>query len=498
MPHSQSVEAPSGGPRGSGAPRADRDGLWSPGRRGLTGGLALTITLVAFEALAISTVMPVVAADLGGIELYGWVFTAFMLASLVGIVVAGALIDRRGLGFPFAAGLTLFAIGLVIGGLAPTMPVLVAARVIQGLGAGVIPPVAYVAIGRSLPERLRPRMFATLSTAWVLPGVLGPAIAGVVADLFDWRLVFLGLLPMLAVAAAISFGPVASIGSPAPSSAGEATAAASMRRRLPLALAVALGTGLVLAGLTSGAVVATIGLLAAGLVLALPAIARLTPPGTLRAARGLPTAVLMRGILTFVFFGVEAYVALALVDGRGLSAAQAGISLTVATVTWTAGSWIQARFASRIDPERFIVVGLAVTIVGLAAFAAVLLPGVTPWVSIPTVAVAGLGMGLAYSPTTLIVLRRAAAGEQGSASAALSLADSLGTALGTGITGAFVAAAARGGLASTAGLAPGFAVAIGVGLAGLVVGRRLREASEPATVGERARAAAAGTGPAEA
>ena len=64
----------------------------------------------------------------------------------------------------------LFAIGLLIGGLAPSMPILVGARFIQGLGAGTIPPIAYVAIGRSLPESLRPRMFATLSTAWVLPG----------------------------------------------------------------------------------------------------------------------------------------------------------------------------------------------------------------------------------------------------------------------------------------------------------------------------------------
>lgn len=450
-------------------------GLWSPGRRSLTGGLVLTVTLVAFEALAISTVMPIVAADLGGLELYGWVFTAFMLASLIGIVVAGALIDRRGLGLPFAAGLGLFAIGLVIGGLAPTMEVLVLARLIQGLGAGVVPPVAYVAIGRSLPESLRPKMFATLSTAWVLPGVIGPAIAGAVADLLDWRLVFLGLLPLLAIAVAISFRSVAAIGAPADAEGREHSAALSMRRRLPLAIAVAFGTGLALAGLTSPVIGLTVVLVVAGLAIGLPSIARLTPAGTLRAKRGLPTAVLMRGILTFAFFGVEAYVALTLVDGRGLSATQAGITLTAATVTWTAGSWIQARFASRVTPERFITAGLAVAIVGLAGFTLVLDPAISPWVSIPTIAVAGLGMGLAYSPTTLIILSRAAPAEQGSASAALSLSDSLGTALGTGVTGAFVAAAARGGDPSTHGLAPGFAVALAVALVGLLLTPRLRE-----------------------
>lgn len=475
-------------------PHGPGDSLWSPGRRSLTGGLVLTITLVAFEALALSTVMPVVAEDLGGIELYGWVFTSFMLASLVGIVVAGALIDRRGLGVPYAAGLGLFAIGLVIGGLAPSMEILVVGRFIQGLGAGVVPPVAYVAIGRSLPERLRPKMFATLSTAWVLPGVLGPAIAGVVADLFDWRFVFLGLLPLLGLAAVISFRSVASVAAPAAAVSGEAIASASMRRRLPLAIAVAFGTGLTLAGMTSGEAALSVALVIVGLLIGLPAIARLTPAGTLRAARGLPTAVLLRGILTFAFFGVDAYIALALVDGRGLTATQAGISLTAATITWTAGSWVQARYATRVSPERFIAMGLPVVIVGLASFAMVLHPAISPWVSIPTVAIAGFGMGLAYSPTTLIVLRRAAPAAQGSASAALSLADSLGTALGTGVTGAFVAAAVRAGEPSVSGLLPGFVVAVGVACVGLILSPRLGpgRAATPATP------VAASTGAAEA
>ena len=184
-------------------------------RRGLTGGLVLTITLVAFEALAVSTVMPIVASELGGMELYGWVFTAFFLGSLIGIAVVGGIIDRGGLGRPFALGLGLFAIGLLIGGLAPSMPILVVARFIQGLGAGTIPPIAYVAIGRSLPEPLRPRMFATLSTAWVLPGVIGPALAGLVGESLGWRYVFLGLLPFIAVAGLLTIRAIAAVAVPA-------------------------------------------------------------------------------------------------------------------------------------------------------------------------------------------------------------------------------------------------------------------------------------------
>jgi MFS family permease len=440
---------------------ADGDGLWSTQHRNLTVGLILTITLVAFEALAVSTVMPIVAGELGGLELYGWVFTAFMLGSLIGIVVAGV-------------GIGLFAIGLVIGGLAPSMGILVAARFLQGLGAGAIPPIAYVAIGRRLPERLRPQMFATLSTAWVLPGVIGPALAGLIGDTIGWRFVFLGLLPLIGVAAWISLPALRRVGAPPAAAEGEARASASVRRRIPLAILVAVGTGLFLAGLGSGETVLLVGLVGAGLALGLPALRALTPRGTLRVARGLPAAVLMRGMLTFTFFGVDAYVALALVEWRGLSAAEAGISLTAATLTWTAGSWIQARLAPRFAPERFVRVGIAVVIVGLALFSVVLLPEVSPWLAVPTFGVAGLGMGLAYAPLTLIVLKEASEGEQGSASAALSLLDSLGTALGTGATGALVAAAERSGDPVARALAAGFAVAIGVGVVALLLTGRLR------------------------
>src|SRR5438309_1932033 len=101
---------------------AGTDGLWAPQRRALTAGLILTITFIASEALAVVTVLPVVARDLGGLDLYGWVFSAFMLGSVVGIVVAGREADRRGPAAPYLGGVILFGAGLVVAGLAPSMP----------------------------------------------------------------------------------------------------------------------------------------------------------------------------------------------------------------------------------------------------------------------------------------------------------------------------------------------------------------------------------------
>jgi MFS family permease len=453
------------------------DGLWSPGRRALTIGLVLNVTIVASEALAVSTIMPIVARDLGGIDLYGWVFSGFFLGSLLGIVVAGMLIDRGGLARPFVLGIGLFAIGLLIGGLAPSMAVLVGARVIQGFGAGAIPAVAYVSIGRALPERLRPRMFATLSTAWVLPGVIGPTLAGVVAETLHWRLVFLGLLPLIAVASFLTLPAVAAVG-PADAATGEAEheVADRARRRLPLAVVLVVGAGLAVAGLSNLGPLPIV-MIVAGVLIGTPAFARLTPSGTLRAGRGLPAAVLLRGFLTFAFFCADAYVPLAIQEWRGAPAVVSGIVFTASTLSWTAGAWIQAQRVERIGPARFLVAGFATVVVGTVGFAAILLPSVPLIVGVVTWAITGFGMGLSYSTLSLVVLREAPPAEQGAATAGLQLSDVLGTSLGTGVGGALIAFGARSGSPGWVGLAGAFAVAVAVAFAGLAITRRLGASS---------------------
>src|ERR1700729_2596188 len=243
------------------APASPAAGIWAPAQRSLTVGLVLAVTFVAFEALAVATILPVVGRQLGDLRLYGWVFSAFLLASLLGIVLAGTLADRVPLGRPMLVGLVLFAVGLVIGGTAPDMLVLVAGRAVQGLGAGVVPAVAYVAISRCYPEESRPRMFAVLSTAWVVPGLIGPAVAALVAAAVGWRWVFLGLLPLVAVAGVLVVRALRHV--PLPPNPGTAT--------VPYlgVLGVVAGAGTALASLSSGAApVAAAGGIAGGALLA--------------------------------------------------------------------------------------------------------------------------------------------------------------------------------------------------------------------------------------
>jgi MFS family permease len=443
------------------APSAPPDGLWSPQRRPLTLGLVLTITLVAAEALAVANAMPIVARDLGGLDLYGLVFSSFTAASLVGIVVAGLLIDRRGLGLPFIVGLTLFAIGLTISGAAVSMPMLIVGRLIQGLGGGAIPPLAYVAIGRSLPEPLRPPMFATLSTAWILPGLFGPAIAGFVAEQWNWRLVFFGLLPVLLVSGAMAYRGLSKL-----EHRVVETSTALTTTRVRNGVLMGIGVLLATTGLQSDAPALVAGVGVPGLLLAGWAFLQLVPPGTLRAARGYPTAVLLRGVLTFSFFAIDAYVALLLQEVRGWSATEAGIALTAATLSWTGGSWVQARLSSRYAHEAFVRVGFPIVAAGIAGMGLILLPQVPAWLAVPIFAFTGFGMGLTYAQFALIVLRDVPHDAQGEVTSGLTLSDSLGTALGLTIAGAFVATGIRAG----AGPSPGLAAAIAAGTVAAVAG----------------------------
>jgi MFS family permease len=406
------------------------------GRRALQVGLVAVVTLVAFESLAVTTILPEIEADLGGIAWYGWVTSAFFLGTMIGIVFAGDQADRRGAGPPYVVGLVLFATGLAIGGFAPSMPILVAGRFVQGFGAGVVPAIGYVAIGRAFSVDERPRMFAILSTAWVVPGLIGPVLAERIADGVGWRWVFLALIPLVALAGALvvpammRLRPVADV---------DDETVPFMRRRLVEAARVAAGAALVVAGLTFERWL-LVPAIVAGLAVGLGPLRRLTPPGTLRGAAGLPAVIASRGLLTFAFFGLDAFVPYALTSGRDRSTFAASIAVTVGTVSWTAATWIQQRWIGDLGEAWFVRAGYLFLAPGIVVVAIASLPAAVPfWLVYVGAIVAGFGMGLAYSAHAQLALRSVEERHVGGATASLQLSDNLGIALGTGVVGALVA-----------------------------------------------------------
>src|SRR5690242_18141097 len=181
------------------------EGVLSAHYRPLTLGLILIILGPAFEALAVATILRPIVTDLGGLSFYGWSFSAYMLATLVGLILAGDEADYRGPALPFIIGVAAFVSGLLLAAIAPTMIVFVLSRAVQGFGAGILVSVIYACVGQGYPEQLKPRMVAMLASAWVIPGLIGPALAGVIADLFGWRWVFLGLVFILPLGIGLVF-----------------------------------------------------------------------------------------------------------------------------------------------------------------------------------------------------------------------------------------------------------------------------------------------------
>jgi len=430
------------------------EGAFAPQRRLLTIGLLGLVTAAAFEGMAVPTVLPELVGDLGGLDLYGWAFSAFWLTNIIGITVAGSDADRRGPARSLVVGVVLFAAGMAICGVATEMSVVIGGRAIQGFGSGAIGSVVYATIARAYPASATPRMIALTSSAWVVPGLIGPALAGWVTDTLDWRWVFLGIVPPVLLMGLAVYPQLTRLGPAQP-------AAADTRgdtRRAFDALRLALGSTLVLGALTVGAVRLDLGglslaigrlplavaLAAAGTMLAISALRHLLPAGTLRLRRGRPSVVAVVFGVAFAFFGTEAFVPLTVVDVRGGSVTLGGLALSAAAVTWTIGSWVQARAAAEGIRRTLVTSGAALIGAGIVVSALVLIPRVPVLVAGLGWAIAGLGMGLAYSMLALMILETAAPGEEGFSSSALQLMFTLGTAFGAGVGGAVVAVADAG------------------------------------------------------
>ncbi len=410
----------------------------APERRALTVGIVLGVALFAFESLAVVTIAPLLVEDLGGLTLYGWVFSGFLLTSLLGAVIGGQLADTGSLARPLLLGLAVFGLGLGVSGAASTMLVLIAGRLLQGLGGGALSTVMFTAITRAYPDHERARMMALTSSAWVVPALIGPAIAGVVAETFHWRFVFWGILPLLAVVGALTARPFSELKPRVIAGAGG--------KRLQAALLLAVGAGLFLAGAGVEAPWLAVLLALPGVVLAVLGLHTLMPAGTLRLARGLPSVVVGRGSVFAAFVGVEAFLALMLTAVHGYSTTVAGVVIATGSIAWSVGAWLQSRLDERGAHlrSRRMVAGVVLVVVGIAGQAVALFVTSFPlivvlggWI------VAGLGIGMAHSTASVIAFALIPEGEEGRVSAALQISDQLLAALSTGIGGALLALATR-------------------------------------------------------
>lgn len=426
------------------APDATSAGVTSPSYRALSIGVVAGIFATAFEAIAVGTAMPAAAEDLGKVSLYAWAFSLFTIGMLAANIFGGRMADRYGPARPLALGGLVFIVGLVTAGLSTGMEMLLAARLVQGIGAGTLNVSLFVLIALVFEDAQRARVMTLISAAWVVPGFVGPPISGWVTREFSWHWVFLGILPLVALGGALVVPVILRL-----SRAGVLTPdAQSESNPVPVWAGFALALGAVAlqyagqrAGQPEGRDVIAAAAAVGGIAVLVFTLPRVMPPGLLRLARGLPAVAVARALAAGTFFGAESFIPLMLVQTRGLDYAWAGLVLTVGSSGWFIGAWLQSRSWLRWSRSTLIVIGTLSIAIGTAGAAMVALwPALPLWLTMVMWTFSGLGMGLVISLTSLAAMTLSPRAQQGRNSSALQAAEALGNSIFVGVAGTIFAA----------------------------------------------------------
>ncbi len=410
-----------------------------PGRRMVTTALLLAMAVVALEQTVVSTAMPSIIAQLKGMDIYPWVFSAYLLASTVTTPVYGKLADLWGRKRVLLFGLALFGVGSVMSGRATSMPELIAMRVVQGLGAGAVGPIVLTLLGDLFTLEERAKVQGLFSAVWGVSSVAGPWLGGTLTDNLSWRWVFYVTVPFSVLAAWVLVRHVNE----------------DVRRDkvLPIdwrgAGLLALGSTLLLLAILSGPTLAPLmgwSLLGASLVLLawFVAVERsaadpILPPDLFVQV---PIAAAIAGsfLIGALLFGIDTYIPLYVQGVLGGKATEAGEVITPLFFSWAISVAVAAKVVVRFGFRTTAVVGMGVIALGMAGLAlGADRPASAVWLFKVSLVVTGLGFGPASLSCILGVQNAVDWNRRGAATGAVTFSRVLGGALGVGILGATLA-----------------------------------------------------------
>lgn len=405
-------------------------------RRALMAALLMSVFAVAFQMVGILAALPTIMRAFDAGALYAWAMSTFVVGMLTATVVAGRIADRFGPLVPMVTGLVMFVAGLVLAASAPSVWILLLARVVQGVGAGTLNLCLFVIIALAFSRTERATIMAWFSFMWLLPAFIGPPAAAWLASI-SWRLVFALTLPLILIAALLAFTPLRQL-------QGSLQPGGEDMGRFPLlgAVAVALApVGLQLMGEGFGLWSILAGVL--GAICLIFGISRVLPPAARSLSSGLGPVMLSRAMAAGGFFAAEGFVILGLQDIHGLSELQAGVALTIGSLGWTGGSWIQARARLPLRRDQFISLGVGMTGLGLLGVLLVMSSGGLLWLGALAWVIAGCGMGLLMPSTAVATMNLSESWQQGRHSSGLQVSEGLGNAVLTAGVGAIYAALLR-------------------------------------------------------
>jgi MFS family permease len=387
----------------------------------------------SMDSYIVNTSMPRVLGDLGEPQFYAWVASAFILAQVVGLSVAGAWKDRAGLRRPFLLAVFAFGLGSLLCAIAPSMRVLVFARAFQGLAGGGLNALGFAAAA-AYPEGVRLRMLSLISGVWGIIALGAPLLGGLITDTLGWRWIFLVNVPLCAAVMLLAWSTL------------QSSEPADSRRSLPVTRAVLLA--IAVAGLTAAPSATrelALGLLGVGLIAAL-AFAReerrasvpVIPRDTWLGRGPVGSSMLAAMFYAAAYIGAGVFLPLYLVQVRGESTTAAGLVLSVGGFMWTAGG-IFASTRSGAWPIRLALIGALLIALAAGSIAAQSVLGNLPLEFIYVAwAAAGFGVGLAMLHLTNWALVYSPASQSGAVSGATQTMRMLGSAAGGALMGALL------------------------------------------------------------
>ncbi|MFC0862821.1 MFS transporter [Sphaerimonospora cavernae] len=394
-------------------------------------------TFIAFEAFAVTTVLPVTMSSLNGPEWYSLSYAATITTALVGMIVGGNWTDRSGTRVPLVFGGTLFVLGIALCALAPNAAVFILGRLLQGVGGGIDAVVLYVLIAQRIPAGPRAKMFGLLTAAWLLPSMIGPVLAGLLTELVSWRTVFGFIL----AGAAVSLVGLLTVTRGFTSRSQSTPSAPALFGRQGVIALVAAGLLLILH--LSGQLPLQQSMIAISLALVGLALTagRLLPPGTLRLRGVAQRLVALRAALGATVTATDVYLTLYLQSERGFPPTTAGVVIAIGAAGWAGGAWLQGRFSDALDSHRRLITTAALLVASGPACVALYILDVTPlWLVVAACVTMGLGMGIAYPRIATATLAIVDESEHGKYSSALQAGESMSIAALLAVSAALLTA----------------------------------------------------------